>query len=104
MKRGTGQGARRGHGGARNRGQLVPDTPHGVGDRDELRRFWPSRAQIRYRSRIVEALRSGEEVTDTAICRQLEMSRQTPWEWRQDSDLASRQVRNLAATNILSQF
>jgi len=34
----------------------------------------------------VEALRSGEEVTDTAICRQLEMSRQTAWEWRQDSD------------------
>jgi hypothetical protein len=78
--------ARRRHGGLRNRGALAEDNPKAIGDRDELRRFSPSAAQIRYKTRIVAALRSGQPVTDTAICRHLRMSRQTVWEWRQDGD------------------
>lgn len=63
--------------------------PDSHGDRDEIRRFSPSPAQIRYKRRIVTSLRSGQPVTDAAICEQLGMSRQTAWEWRQDADFRS---------------
>jgi len=35
---------------------------------------------------VMAALRKGQPVTETAICRELSMSRQTVWEWRQDAD------------------
>lgn len=35
---------------------------------------------------LVAALSKGQPVTETAICRELSMSRQTVWEWRQDAD------------------
>lgn len=74
------------HAGRRNRGELTADAPAAVGGRDEIRRFSPSKAQVRYKTEVITALRRGRPVTDTAICRDLGMSRQTVWEWRQDAD------------------
>lgn len=72
------------HAGRRNRGELTRDDVNEVGGRDEIRRFWPSPAHLRYRNKVLAALQSGHAVSDTAICDGLAMSRQTVWEWRQD--------------------
>lgn len=54
------------HGGKRNRGERE-DGNAISGGRDEIRRFSPSRAQIRFRMSLIGALQSGEAVTDTAL-------------------------------------
>ena len=90
MNRATDRSQRRGsrnqHAGRRNRGKRNADAPAVAWGRDKLRQFTPSAAQIRYKRQLVTALRNGQSVTDTAICRKLCMSRQTVWEWRQDAD------------------
>lgn len=76
------------HGGRRNRQEL--GEGHSIpSDRDEIRQFSPSPAQARYRACLVAVLEAGAQVTDTALCRRLSMSRQNVWEWRQDADFRS---------------